>query len=107
MQLLRQHSLPRNERTHLPSDLATAMRHQLGMSVRTEVVLTEPEVKDHWVVVGSQDRSEGRGVARHSWLYGRKTHRWARVIAYARERDGLPRTYTAGTQVEALSLIHI
>ena len=89
------------ERTHLPSDLVTAMRHQLGMSVRTEVVLTEPEVKDHWVVVGSQDRSEGRGMARHSWLYGRKTHRWARVIAYARERDELPRTYTAGTQVEA------
>lgn len=89
------------ERTHLPSDLVTAMRHQLGTSVRTEVVLTEPEVKDHWVVVGSQDRSEGRGVARHSWLYGRKTHRWARVIAYARERDELPRTYTAGTQVEA------
>ena len=53
------------------------------------------------MVVGSQDRSEGRGVARHSWLYGRKTDRWARVIAYARERDGLPRTYTAGTQVEA------
>ena len=89
------------ERTHLPSDLATAMRHQLGMSVRKEVVLTEPEVKDHWVVVGSQDRNEGPGMARHSWLYGRKTDRWARVIAYARERDGLPRTYTAGTQVEA------
>ena len=89
------------ERTHLPSYLVTAMRHQLGMSVRTEAVLTEPEVKDHWVVVGSQDRSEGRGMARHSWLYGRKTDRWARVISYARERDGLPRTYTAGTQVEA------
>lgn len=84
------------ERTHLPPDLVTAMRHQLGMSVRTEVVLTEPEVKDHWVVVGSQDRSEGRGMARHSWLYGRKTDRWARVIAYARERDGLPRTYKIG-----------
>lgn len=89
------------ERTHLPPDLVTAMRHQLGMSVRTEAVLTEPEVKDHWVVVGSQDRSEGRGMARHSWLYGRKTDRWARVTAYARERDELPRTYTAGTQVEA------
>ena len=89
------------ERTHLPSDLVTAMRHQLGVSIQAEAVLTEPEVKDHWVVVGSQDRSEGEGMARHSWLYGRKTDRWARVIAHARERDELPRTYTAGTQVEA------
>ena len=89
------------ERKRLPSDLVTAMRHQLGVSIQAEAVLTEPEVKDHWVVVGSQDRSEGEGMARHSWLYGRKTDRWARVIAHARERDELPRTYTAGTQVEA------
>lgn len=89
------------EREHLPADLVAAVHQQLGLSVRAEAVLAEPEVADHWVVTGSQDRGEGRVVARHSWLYGRRTGRWARIIAYAREREELPRIYTAGTQVEA------
>lgn len=87
------------ERAHLPTDLVASVFQHLGVSVRNEIVLAEPEVEDHWVVAGSQDRAEGRIMARHSWLYGRRTGRWARIIAYARKRDALPRTYTAGTQV--------
>ena len=88
-------------REHLPADLVAAVHQQLGLSVRSETVRAEPEVAEHWVVADSQDRGEGRVVARHSWLYGRRTGRWARIVAYAREREDLPRTYTAGTQVEA------
>ena len=51
------------ERAHLPTDLVASVFQHLGVSVRNEIVLAEPEVEDHWVVAGSQDRAEGRIMA--------------------------------------------
>lgn len=93
-------------REHLPADLVACARREIGLSVASEEVLAAPGVEDRWAVVGTRDREEGRVTARDFWLCGTSTGRWGRIIAYAREAEELPTTFSPGTLVQARLHFH-
>ena len=93
-------------REHLPADLVACARREIGLSVASEEVLAAPGVEDRWAVVGTRDREEGRVAARDFWLCGTSTGRWGRIIAYAREAEELPTTFSPGTLVQARLHFH-
>ena len=93
-------------REHLPADLVACVRREIGLSVASEEVLAAPGVEDRWAVVGTRDREEGRVAARDFWLCGTSTGRWGRIIAYAREAEELPTTFSPGTLVQARLHFH-
>ena len=81
-------------------------RREIGLSVPSEEVLAAPGVEDRWAVMGTRDREEGRVTARDFWLCGTSTGRWGRIIAYAREAEELPTTFSPGTLVRARLHFH-
>ena len=93
-------------REHLPADLVACARREIGLSVPSEEVLAAPGVEDRWAVMGTRDREEGRVTARDFWLCGTSTGRWGRIIAYAREAEELPTTFSPGTLVRARLHFH-
>ena len=93
-------------REHLPADLVACARREIGLSVASEEVLAAPGVEDRWAVMGTRDREEGRVTARDFWLCGTSTGRWGRIIAYAREAEELPTTFSPGTLVQARLHFH-
>lgn len=93
-------------REHLPADLVACARREIGLTVPSEEVLAAPGVEDRWAVVGTRDREEGRVTARDFWLCGTSTGRWGRIIAYAREAEELPTTFSPGTLVQARLHFH-
>jgi SWIM zinc finger len=88
----------------LPPDFAATVRGYVGYSVSRERVLTEPAVRDRWLVVGVRDIADAAVPARRSYLRGEQTGRWAVVLAFDPQGQfgGNPdAAFVAGTTLDA------
>jgi hypothetical protein len=71
----------------LPGELAATVRSRVGLSIDSAALLAEHSergtlVRDHWLVLGSQDRREDRLTVRRIWLFGTGTGRMALLLAF-------------------------
>ncbi|MDG4824431.1 DUF5691 domain-containing protein [Asanoa sp. WMMD1127] len=85
----------------LPPGLAATVRTRVGYPVATDDVLAEPEVRDHWEVLGRFDAADDRLTSRRTWLRGRQTGQFALVLAFAPTGGTLPADLEPGTVVDA------
>ncbi|MFQ6391923.1 DUF5691 domain-containing protein [Nocardia sp. KC 131] len=63
--------------------LAASVRSHIGYPAPAESVRTEPAVRDQWMVLGVRTGEEERLYTRRSWLYGRKSRRWALLVEHS------------------------
>lgn len=85
----------------LPPDLAASVAMATGWQVRQADVLAGVPETDDWLVIGRSDTREDRIVVRRWWLRGLRSGRWAVVLAFAVQRDGLDEPFRVGTVVDA------
>ncbi|MFD3591927.1 DUF5691 domain-containing protein [Nocardia sp. NPDC058640] len=67
----------------LPEPLQAGIRTHIGYPTPAESVLTEPAVRDHWLVLGMRASEEERLHTRRTWLRGRTSGRWALLIEHS------------------------
>ncbi|MFE1595871.1 DUF5691 domain-containing protein [Nocardia sp. NPDC058705] len=67
----------------LPEPLQAGIRTHIGYPMTAESVLTEPAVRDRWLVLGMRASEEERLHTRRTWLRGRSSGRWALLIEHS------------------------
>ncbi|MGW8653772.1 DUF5691 domain-containing protein [Nocardia salmonicida] len=67
----------------LPEPLQAGIRTHIGYPTSAEAVLTEPAVRDRWLVLGMRAGEEERLHTRRTWLRGRSSGRWALLIEHS------------------------
>ncbi|GAB2642205.1 DUF5691 domain-containing protein [Nocardia goodfellowii] len=67
----------------LPEPLRATVRTHIGYPTRTASVRAEPAVGDEWMVLGVRTTEEERLHTRRTWLYGRRTRRWALLVDHS------------------------
>ncbi|MFD6399611.1 DUF5691 domain-containing protein [Nocardia sp. NPDC060249] len=67
----------------LPEPLRAGIRTHVGYPTSAESVLTEPAVRDRWLVFGMRVSEEERLHTRRTWLRGRGSGRWALLIEHS------------------------
>ncbi|MEV4154623.1 DUF5691 domain-containing protein [Nocardia salmonicida] len=67
----------------LPEPLQAGIRTHIGYPTSAETVLTEPAVRDRWLVLGMRTSEEERLHTRRTWLRGRSSGRWALLIEHS------------------------
>ena len=88
-------------RDRLDPDLAATVRAHLGFTTRTDEVLTQPGVRDCWVVLGMRDADEEQVSVRRVWLWGRDTGQRALVLFFARGGEGFDTGLYPGSELDA------
>lgn len=85
----------------LPPDLAASVAMATGWQVRRADVLAGVPETDDWLVAGRSDTREDRIVVRRWWLRGLRSGRWAVVLDFAVQHDGLDEPFGVGSVVDA------
>jgi hypothetical protein len=88
----------------VPPDLAATVRSYVGYSVSRQRVLAEPVVRDTWLVMSVRDIVDAAVPARRTYLRGKRTGRWALVLAFDPQGQfgGNPHAaFAAGTSLDA------
>ncbi|MFD4456548.1 DUF5691 domain-containing protein [Nocardia sp. NPDC058480] len=67
----------------MPEPLQAGIRTHVGYPTSAESVLTEPGVRDRWLVLGMRVSEEERLHTRRTWLRGRGSGRWALLIEHS------------------------
>ncbi|TQM30859.1 DUF5691 domain-containing protein [Nocardia bhagyanarayanae] len=76
----------------LPPALRASVRTHIGYPNPAEAVRTEPVVRDQWMTLGVRSTEDDRLYTRRTWLYGRRTHRWALLVDHAFGAPAFPVT---------------
>ncbi|MGV9821058.1 DUF5691 domain-containing protein [Nocardia xishanensis] len=86
----------------LPPALRASVRTHIGYPNPTESVRAEPVVRDQWMTLGVRSTEDDRLYTRRTWLYGRRTHRWALLVDHAFGAPAFPATAPVlGSMTEA------
>jgi hypothetical protein len=88
----------------LPPGLAAVVRSHIGYTTSRQDVLTLPAVTDHWLVTAVRDLVDGTVPGRRVWLLGRRTGRFAMLLAFAGNgswQDPEVARLLAGTELHA------
>lgn len=86
----------------LPEPLQAGIRTHVGYPTAAESVLTEPAVRDRWLVLGMRVSEEERLHTRRTWLRGRSSGRWALLIEHSFATPNFTGEVPApGSEVEA------
>ncbi|WP_433711372.1 SWIM zinc finger family protein [Nocardia sp. CA-084685] len=67
----------------LSPELRASVRSHIGYPTSAESVRAEPAVRDQWQVLGIRTSEEERLYTRRTWLYGRRTRRWALLLEHS------------------------
>ncbi|WP_433200246.1 DUF5691 domain-containing protein [Nocardia sp. CA-107356] len=67
----------------LSPELRASVRTHIGYPTPAETVRAEPAVRDQWQVLGIRASEEERLYTRRTWLYGRRTRRWAVLLEHS------------------------
>lgn len=67
----------------LSPGLRASVRTHIGYPSSAEAVRAEPAVRDQWQVLGIRTSEEERLHTRRTWLYGRRTRRWALLLEHS------------------------
>ncbi|MET9291201.1 SWIM zinc finger family protein [Streptomyces sp. NPDC003077] len=70
----------------LPAPLAATVRSRVGLNTDAAEVLSGPDtttIRDRWLVLGQQDREDGRLTARRIWMRGERTGRMALHLSFS------------------------
>ncbi|MFD4352193.1 DUF5691 domain-containing protein [Nocardia sp. NPDC058518] len=67
----------------LPEPLQAGVRTHVGYPTSAESVLSEPAVRDRWLVLGMRVSEEERLHTRRTWLRGRSSGSWALLIEHS------------------------
>ncbi|MFI6366501.1 DUF5691 domain-containing protein [Nocardia sp. NPDC050630] len=67
----------------LSPELRASVRTHIGYPTSAESVRAEPAVRDQWQVLGIRTSEEERLYTRRTWLYGRRTRRWALLLEHS------------------------
>ncbi|WP_433759250.1 DUF5691 domain-containing protein [Nocardia sp. CA-135398] len=67
----------------LSPQLRASIRTHIGYPTSAESVRAEPAVRDQWQVLGLRTSEEERLYTRRTWLYGRRTRRWALLLEHS------------------------
>ncbi|WP_174553526.1 SWIM zinc finger family protein, partial [Nocardia lijiangensis] len=82
--------------------LGASVRTHIGYPNPAESVRAEPVVRDQWMTMGVRSTEDDRLYTRRTWLYGRRTHRWALLVDHAFGTPGFPATAPVlGSMAEA------
>ncbi|MEV0030814.1 DUF5691 domain-containing protein [Nocardia sp. NPDC050793] len=76
----------------LPPALRASVRTHIGYPNPAESVRAEPVVRDQWMTLGVRSTEDDRLYTRRTWLYGRRTHRWALLVDHAFGAPAFPAT---------------
>ncbi|MEV0340015.1 DUF5691 domain-containing protein [Nocardia sp. NPDC050713] len=76
----------------LPPALRASVRTHIGYPNPAEAVRAEPVVRDQWMTLGVRSTEDDRLYTRRTWLYGRRTHRWALLVDHAFGAPAFPST---------------
>ncbi|WP_245668841.1 SWIM zinc finger family protein, partial [Nocardia xishanensis] len=86
----------------LPPALRASVRTHIGYPNPAESVRAEPVVRDQWMTLGVRSTEDDRLYTRRTWLYGRRTHRWALLVDHAFGAPAFPATAPVlGSMTEA------
>ncbi|WP_431967741.1 DUF5691 domain-containing protein [Nocardia sp. bgisy134] len=86
----------------LPPALRASVRTHVGYPSPAESVRAEPAVRDQWMTLGVRSTEDERLYTRRTWLYGRRTHRWALLVDHAFGAPAFPATAPVlGSMAEA------
>ncbi|MFF0528857.1 DUF5691 domain-containing protein [Nocardia amikacinitolerans] len=72
--------------------LRASVRTHIGYPNPAEAVRGEPPVRDQWMTLGVRSTEDDRLHTRRTWLYGRRTHRWALLVDHAFGAPAFPAT---------------
>lgn len=72
-----------------------------GVNVKKEEVLKGQGVKDHWLVIGQQFRSEEKLQVRRTWLLGEKKQDYALILDFSWGNQGFPENWVVGSAIQA------
>ncbi|SNY80631.1 hypothetical protein SAMN04244553_2202 [Nocardia amikacinitolerans] len=72
--------------------LRASVRTHIGYPNPAEAVRGEPLVRDQWMTLGVRSTEDDRLYTRRTWLYGRRTHRWALLVDHAFGTPAFPAT---------------
>ncbi|MGY4102341.1 DUF5691 domain-containing protein [Nocardia sp. R16R-3T] len=67
----------------LSPQLRASVRTHIGYPTSAESVRAEPAVRDQWQVLGIRTSEEERLHTRRTWLYGKRTRRWAMLLEHS------------------------
>lgn len=79
----------------------TDFRIQAGIPIKKEALTNEEGLQDHWMVLGRYEEKQDRLRAQRTWLYGRKTGRFALLLEYAFGRNSFETNYFPGMLIHA------
>jgi hypothetical protein len=76
------------------------LRAGVGWAMSQELVMAEPGVRDHWLVLGQRIEQEERLRARHTWLWGQSTGRAALLLDFAASGQDLEPGFPPGLDAD-------
>ncbi len=74
---------------------------QLGVRASTDDVAPREPVEDDWFIAGRRVEERDRLITSSSWLLGRRSHRWARVLRFAPVPQTIAEPWPLGSTVRA------
>jgi hypothetical protein len=84
----------------LEPDLRAEIRALVGINEARNDVLATPPVQDTWDVVGRRSLAGERMLVQRTWLWGRRTRRWALVLEFAMAGQLVDERLTPGLAFE-------
>src|SRR5207237_3987110 len=84
----------------LEPDLQAEIRSMIGIAEGRDAVLATPRVHDTWEVVGRRVIEGERLRVQRTWLWGRRSERWALLLDFAAFGQPLDEPLTPGTCFE-------
>jgi hypothetical protein len=88
-------------RDALDPALRAEVRSQVGWNTSQEQVLAGERVADEWDVAGAAHDEDDRLHVRRTWLWGRRTERWALLLDFGAGQRPLPPAPAPGHRVVA------
>jgi hypothetical protein len=86
---------------HLHPDLQAEVRSLVGIAEPRDAVLARPGVHDVWDVLGRRVLQGERVLVQRTWLWGRKTRRWALLLDFSVAGQPIQQVVTPGLSFEA------
>ena len=86
-------------RDQLDDSTRAQIEELIGDGPRSEEVKSLPAVEDHWFVAGRQVFERDRLTTSLSWLLGRKSGRWAKVLRFAHLPSTVAEPWPLGSTV--------
>jgi hypothetical protein len=84
----------------LPAGLQAEVRSLVGINESREDVLATPAVHDVWDVVGRRILDGERMRVQRTWLWGRRTQRWALLLDFSVGGQAIEQSVTPGASFE-------